>query len=52
MTVTELGNELSVDHSTISRWENGVIVPSIDQLYKIAVYFKVSSDFLIGLQDY
>lgn len=47
----DLGKELKVSSSTIIRWENGVIVPSIDNLYNIAVYFKVSSDYLIGLEN-
>ena len=47
----ELGKELHVSGSTIIRWENGVIVPSIDNLLNIAVFFKVSSDYLIGLED-
>lgn len=52
LTTTQLGKLLKVNNSTISRWENGSIIPSIEQLYNIAVYFKVSSDYLLGLKDW
>lgn len=51
LSTIDLGKELGVSNSTITRWENGVIVPSIDNLFNIAKYFKVSADFLIGLED-
>ena len=51
LSTIQLGNALGVGDSTISRWENGLRVPSIDHLYNIATFFKVSSDYLIGLED-
>lgn len=51
LSTINLGKELGVSNSTITRWENGVIVPSIDNLLNIAQFFGVSSDYLIGLQD-
>ncbi len=50
-TIT-LGKALGVSCSTITRWENGTILPSIQRLYDIALYFEVSSDYLLGLSDY
>jgi len=38
-------------NSTISRWENEEIIPSIEHLYNIAKYFEVSADYLIGNID-
>lgn len=49
-TIT-LGKAIGVSNSTITRWENGNIIPSIEHLYNIAKYFDVSADYLIGLQD-
>ncbi len=46
-TITALG----VSNSTITRWENGLISPSIDHLHSIAQYFNVSADYLIGLSN-
>ena len=51
LSTKALGLALGVNDSTISRWENGVIVPSIEHLYNIAVFFKVSADYLLGLED-
>lgn len=51
LSTTQLGNILGVSNSTISRWENGDIEPSIGHLYNIAKYFSVTSDYLIGLED-
>lgn len=51
LTTVELGKLLDVNNSTITRWEHGEIVPSIDHLYNIAKIFKVSADYLIGLED-
>ena len=51
LSTEKLGKELNVSNSTITRWENGVIVPSIDHLYNIAKFFGVSADYLLGLED-
>ena len=51
LSTTQLAKVLNVTHPTISRWENGKITPTIDQLYNIALYFKVSADYLIGLEN-
>ncbi len=51
LSTTKLAEILKVTHATISRWENGKMTPTIDQLYNIALYFKVSSDYLIGLEN-
>ena len=51
LSTVALGKILIVSSSTISRWENGEILLSIDHLYSIAKYFKVSADYLIGLEN-
>ena len=51
ISTIELGQVLGVNSSTISRWENGIISPSIDFLYQLAKYFDVTADYLIGLED-
>lgn len=45
----QLGNILGVSKQCISNWENNNIQPSIDMLVKIAGYFGVSTDYLLGL---
>ena len=51
LSAKALGDILQVSDSTIIRWENEDRIPSIEQLKKIAIYFKVSADYLIGLED-
>ncbi len=51
LSTIQLAKELGVGDSSISRWENGLRVPNIIHLYRIAVYFGVSADYLIGLED-
>ena len=51
LTATKLAAELGVRDTTILRWEKGAMVPNIIHLYRVAVYFGVSADYLIGLED-
>lgn len=51
LSALKLSTELGVDDATIGRWEKGKMVPNIIHLYRIALYFGVSSDYLIGLED-
>jgi len=51
MTLVQLGEALGVNYVTISRWENSVMLPVINHLYEIAVFFGVSADYLLGLTD-
>jgi len=46
-----LSVDLEISDASISRLENAKQAPSIIMLYKIAKYFKVSADYLIGLED-
>lgn len=51
LSQVELANKLSVTKQSVSNWENGNIMPSIDMLMKIAVFFGVTTDYLLGLSD-
>lgn len=44
----ELGDILGVTSQTISGWEIGRTKPDYDMLVKIAKYFNVSVDYLLG----
>lgn len=48
LTQTELGNMIGVKKSTISCYENGVRVPSLENLIDIIHVFGISADYLIG----
>lgn len=45
----ELAEYLSVSVGTISNYENGVHSPDLKALCRIAEYFQVSADYLLGL---
>lgn len=47
----QLAAYLSVDQSTYSDYENGKINVPVDMLIKIADYYKVSLDYLVGRSD-
>ncbi len=44
----ELGHRVGASKQGISNWENGNIMPSIDLLIRLADFFGVSTDYLLG----
>ena len=47
----ELAKRLGVVKQTVSNWENDNIQPSIEMLVRIAKVFRVSTDYLLGLEN-
>ena len=47
----EVAKRLQVAKQTVSNWENGNIQPSIDMLVRLARLFRVSTDYLLGIED-
>lgn len=45
----ELAKALNVSKQSVSNWENDNIMPSIDMLKKIAMFFSCSCDYLLDL---
>ena len=50
ITQVEFSEALRVCVQTVSRWENGVNAPDLSMLPQLAVYFKVTTDYLLGLE--
>ena len=46
-----LGNHLGVTSNAIYSWEANRTQPSIEMIVKIAEYFEVSTDYLLGLNQ-
>lgn len=46
-----LATDLNTTQNTISRYETGEREPGIEELLKIADYFNVSVDYLLGRTD-
>lgn len=47
----ELADKLKVSKQAVSNWENNNILPSIEILIRIATFFGVSTDYLLGLDS-
>lgn len=50
ITVNKLESELGMSQYSIGRWKNATS-PTVDKLNRIAQYFHVSVDYLIGTTD-
>ena len=51
LSMKQLAKELNITDAAISNWENEINEPKISYLKAIALYFDVSSDYLLGLED-
>jgi transcriptional regulator with XRE-family HTH domain len=51
ISTRSLGKIIGVESSTISRWESDQIEIIAPHLAKLAKYFGVTTDFLLGLED-
>ena len=47
----KLAENIGVNVQTISYWESGSNEPKASYVYKLAIYFGVSADYLLGLED-
>ena len=48
LTQTELGKVVGFTHVAVVKWENGQREPDFSTLMKLADYFGVSTDYLLG----
>ena len=46
-----LAKDIDVSNASISYWENAKQEPSAQAIYKMAQYFDVSADYILGLED-
>ena len=47
----ELGAAIGLSHKSISTIESGLTSTSIEKLILLALFFNVSTDYLLGLKD-
>lgn len=50
MTQSQLAKELGITRSSVNAWEQGISVPSTQYIVELASIFKVSTDFLLGVE--
>jgi transcriptional regulator with XRE-family HTH domain len=43
-----VAKDTGISQATLSDWKNGISVPKVDKLAKIADYLGVSLDYLLG----
>ncbi len=46
---TELASKIGVSKQCVSNWENDNVLPSVEMIITLAKFFKVSTDYLLGL---
>ena len=51
LSQAKLSQDLGVDPSTVAKYETNDRLPDIYLLARLAVYFDVSTDYLLGLED-
>ena len=47
----QLAKRVGLTHTAIGLWELGKRVPNLDAVILLAEYFKVSLDYMAGLED-
>ena len=51
ITQAELARQLGVTRSGVNAWEMGLSVPSTQYVVDLALFFNVSTDFLLGIDS-
>ncbi len=46
-----LAKEIGVSQKAIDFWEKGINEPKASYVVKLALFFKVSTDYLLGLEN-
>ena len=51
LTQKEIADYLECDQSLYSKYERGERVVPLEVIFKLAIYYKTSMDYLVGLTD-
>ena len=49
LTQADLAKRLGITRSSVNAWEQGISVPSTQYIVELAGLFKVSTDYLLGI---
>ncbi len=52
LTQLEVANALGTTQRKVSYWEMGKVEPDIENLWKLAEFYGVTIDYLIGKNEY
>ncbi len=47
----EISKDLQISKQKLSKWKTGYNEPCLDEIIKLADYFNVSADYLLGIKD-
>ena len=50
-TQNEIADIFDVSVQAVYNWEKGIFMPTIDSLIKLAEFFSVSTDYLLGIDN-
>ena len=50
MTQARLARQLGITRSSVNAWEMGISVPSTQYIVELAHIFRVSTDYLLGVE--
>lgn len=50
VTQSEMASSIGTNKANISRWEKGEVEPDLETLIKLAKYFNVTTDYLLGVE--
>ena len=51
ISLPNLAVKLGTTYQTLGKWEEGVHIPNAEWVAKLASFYNVSSDYLLGLVD-
>ena len=51
ITQLELSKKLHISNSSISAYETGACMPDVETLRSLAIFYDVTSDYLLGLTE-
>lgn len=51
ITQSYLAKKMGVTRSCVNTWEMGIAIPSTSKLIELALFFHVSTDYLLGLDE-
>lgn len=51
LTMERFGIVMEVTKQAVCRWENGERQPSLEMVVRIAEFYGVSTDYLLGVSD-
>lgn len=49
LTQSDIAKELGITRSSVNAWEMGISVPSTQYIVELALFFNVSSDYLLEI---